>query len=614
MKNSTQQNKSNDVSPVRWILGGLTVITLYFQTNLFDPFNSPKMWILFFVATWLVGYTVSFKKIVFDNKVLKTLLYLILAFIASALLATVFTDLKYTAVFGEIQRRNGFISYLSLAIIMLATSVFVRTFNVKRLYIITYFTGAITAIYAYMQTSGKDFVEWNNTYNSIIGTLGNPNFAAALMAVMGVLIFSSIFISDFKVHYRCFAGVLTVVLLGLIYRSEARQGLLSYALGVGVFLVIWLFKRHRKLGIAAVGSGVLIFIFSILGMLQIGPLERFLYKPTVTVRGYYWRAGFEMLKQNPLFGVGMDRYGAYFKQVREIGYPLTHGFELTSSNAHNTFIQLFATGGIFLGLSYLILNGYIVRRAILGHKNLTGNNRLLLSGVFSAWVAFQAQSLVSIDNIGISIWGWVLGGSIIGLSISSTSFGEDRKLFIGRQSDINLLRLVTSMVPTLTAVLLISMLYRGETNTYKAMSNYNLQDQNNLEVFKNAQLEVINTPLIDPNYSLRSAHRLIQVGFIEEGLLVMKKIYADDSRNLEVLITLALTYEKYSKIPEAIVYREKIASLDQWNASNYLQLGKNYKLQGDLTKSKEMLDKILSFAVGDQGGPFAEQAKKELGQ
>jgi tetratricopeptide (TPR) repeat protein len=321
-----------------------------------------------------------------------------------------------------------------------------------------------------------------------------------------------------------------------------------------------------------------------------------------------------MLKQNPLFGVGMDRYGAYFKQVREVGYPLTHGFELTSSNAHNTFIQLFATGGIFLGLSYLIINGFVIRQAIFGIKNQTGNNRLLLSGVFSAWVAFQAQSLVSIDNIGISIWGWVLGGSIIGISISSSSLGEDSKQFIGRRNDIDLRRLLASVIPTLISVLLISLLYRGDSNTYKAMANFNLQDQRNLLLFKNAQVTVINTPLIDPNYSLRCAHGLILAGFTEEGILELKKIHKADPRNLEALITLALIYEKNNKIPDAIIYREKVKSLDPWNAINLLQLGKNYKVQGNIIKSKEMLDRILSFAIGERGGPIAEQSKKELVQ
>ena len=182
MQKVKQQSKSTDASPVRWIFGGLAVITLYFQTNLNDPFNSPKMWILAFVSAWLIGYIISFKKIILINKNLKTLFFILVAFTGSALLASVFTDFKYVAVFGDTQRRNGLISYLSLAIVLFSTSIFVRAFNIKRLYATTYFVGVITAIYAFMQTNGKDFVKWNNNYNSIIGTLGNPNFAAAAMA------------------------------------------------------------------------------------------------------------------------------------------------------------------------------------------------------------------------------------------------------------------------------------------------------------------------------------------------------------------------------------------------------------------------------------------------
>ena len=614
MKKVAHQYKSTEVFPVRWILSGLTVITLYFQTNLYDPFNSPKMWISIFVAAWLIGYLFSFRRIIFENQNLKVTFYLYLAFIASGLLSTLFSDFKYTSIFGDTQRRNGFISYLSLATIFLATSVFIRSFNIKRLFKVTYFIGILTDFYAYLQTSGQDFVKWNNNYNAIIGTLGNPNFASALMAVMGVLIFASIFISDFANYLRVFAILLSITLLVLIFRSNARQGLLSYSLGAGLFLVIWLYIKHRRLGILAASTGFLVFVFSVLGMLQVGPLERFLYKPSVTVRGYYWRAGLEMFKQNPLTGVGMDRYGLYFKEFREVGYPLSYGFDITSSNAHNTFIQLFATGGVFLGLSYLLLNAYILRRAISGLQNLDGNNRLLLAGVFAAWISFHAQSLVSIDNIGISIWGWILGGSIIGISVSSTTLDSDRKLFFSKPHDINLKRFSASVIPTITAIVLIALLYRGETNTFKAMGNFDLKDQNNLVLVKNLQLNAINTPLIDPNYSLRCSYVLIQSGYVEDGLTLLRKINKSDPRNTDALIALAETHEAYNQIPEAIVYREQLGLLDPWNAVNYLKLGKNYKFQGNQIKSKLMLDKILSFATGSEAGPIAELAKQELAQ
>ena len=71
----------------------------------------------------------------------------------------------------------------------------------------------------------------------------------------------------------------------------------------------------------------------------------------------------------------------------------------------------------------------------------------------------------------------------------------------------------------------------------------------------------------------------------------------------------ALTYEQINNMPKAIAYREKIAQFDPWNASNYLALGRDYKLQGNLVKSNAMLDKILSFASTNA---IAKQANEEL--
>ena len=613
MKKSVQMSRSTEVSPIRWILGGLIAVTLYFQTNLNDPFNSPKLWILLIVAAWLLGYVFSFRRVILANRDLKLTLYLVLSFISVAFVATLMTDFKYVAFFGETQRRNGFLSYFALGTILIATSVFIRMFNIKRLFIVTYFVATISAIYALMQTSGNDFVKWNNPYNSIIGTVGNPNFAAAVMAIMGVIVFSSLFISEFAIYTRVYGVLIALLLLFLIYKSNARQGLLSYSLGIGVFLLIWLLGINRKLGILAAGFSLILFVFAVLGMLQVGPLERYLYKPSVSVRGHYWRTGIEMLIEKPLFGVGMDRYGAFFKQYRDVNYPLTYGFDITSTNAHNTFIQFFATGGIFLGASYLILNGYILRRAIVGLKKLDGNNRLFLAGVLSAWIAFQAQSLVSIDNIGISIWGWVLGGSVIGLSISSTtSLAEDRKYFIGRQNDVNLGRVLISSIAAILAVSIVTLLYRAENNTYNSRVSINSQDQVIRANFKQLQLKTINSPLNDPNYSLNCAIALVGAGFIEDGLAIAKKIYNDDPRNLDAINGLALVSEQLGNFPDAIFYRLKMVELDPWNAVNYLELGKDYKETGDLLKSKAMLEKILSFSTGTIGGPIADQAKTAL--
>ena len=40
-------------------------------------------------------------------------------------------------------------------------------------------------------------------------------------------------------------------------------------------------------------------------------------------------------------------------------------------------------------------------------------------GLVAAWVAFQAQSIISINQIGLALWGWVLSGLIIGYEINT---------------------------------------------------------------------------------------------------------------------------------------------------------------------------------------------------
>ena len=210
---------------MRWILGGLFVTTLYFHANLADPFNSPKLWVILFISAWLTGYLVIFRSVIFSNKQIKIYSYLLLAFIGSAVLTTAATDFKYVGILGETQRRNGLLTYLALALIALAGAVFIRFFNAMRLYFATFITGVIFASYAFMQTTGRDFIKWNNPYNAIIGTVGNPNFASALMAIMGTVTFTILFLRQLHLIYRVAAGLLSIIFMLLIIQSNSRQGI-----------------------------------------------------------------------------------------------------------------------------------------------------------------------------------------------------------------------------------------------------------------------------------------------------------------------------------------------------------------------------------------------------
>jgi O-antigen ligase len=332
----TKKRVLENSSIIWWIFGGCAITTLYFNSKIQDPFNSPKMWIIFLISAWLTGHIIVNSQKTFKDTHVKIFTALLGAFVFFGLIAAVNTDITYTAFFGENQRRNGFLTYLALIIFMLASAIFIKLDAIKRLNYVAFSTGLILAIYGLMQISGLDFIKWNNPYNAVISTVGNPNFAAAVMAMMASIVFGPVLNSSFNVYYRIASLFLTGILLVTIYLSDARQGLISFAIGIGVYLMIWIYSVKSKFRHLLLGSSLTVGVFAILGMLQIGPLTAYLYKNSVSVRGYYWRAGIEMFKDQPFFGVGFDRYGAYFKEFREVGYPLTYGFNITSKEMKNS--------------------------------------------------------------------------------------------------------------------------------------------------------------------------------------------------------------------------------------------------------------------------------------
>ena len=597
-----------------WLLGGASVITLFFNSRIQDPFNSPKFWILLVVAGYLIGHLVgSYGKVPTDAKpTLRILIVLLSLFTFALLVASLVTDVSYVAFFGEYQRKNGFLTYAAFVIILYAAARYLRVSLMWRVYTFAMICGLISAVYGLFQINGRDFVQWNNPYNAIITTVGNPNFAGAVMAMFGTIVFCAIFDRNVLPIFRALAVLVFGALVYTIYLSQARQGLLSIGLGVGFFMVIALYQYRKVLGVltgVAVGAAGLL---AIAGMLQRGPLEYYLYKGSVSVRGFYWRAGWEMFLSNPLFGVGVDRYGAYFKEYRETQYSLNYGFDLTSSNAHNVPIQLFATGGIFVGGLYLLLMGFIAWRGFVGIYKNQGNARLVVTAVFAAWLAYQAQSIVSIDNIGLAVWGWLLGGAVVGLSLPENVevFARNRdKRFV---SPLNFKQATVSTALVLVFLVLSTILYRGERAMFDQRVRFDPSTPESRPTFKAYADATLTVPLLEMKYAVMTGINMVSNGYVDEGMRILESELERDPRSLDVLLVIADFSEQLRRPDDAIRYRLQIESLDPWNGKNHLQLARLYQSQGKVEEAKYFLEKLLSFAANTPEGESAKEEFREL--
>ncbi len=581
------------------VFSGTAIIVLFFNSNLQDPFNAPKLWLLMLLAAALFGYLL-FPNRNNSNKINSKVKYILVIFVLSGFVSAISSKNQLISMLGETQRKNGFATYLSLVVIFYVTARTIKLRDISKFNNYLRFTSVLLVVYGLMQSTGNDFVTWNNPYNSVIGTAGNPNFSSAIYAILCIYILSATVLSIKDQHplKNLVNFSLSVLLFISILNTGSLQGVLAFLVGLMILIIVFSFRCKKGLGFAVTlfFSGIL--LFGILGMLQIGPLQNYLYKDSVSVRGYYWRAGVEMFKNHPLTGVGIDNYASFFNIYRTFDYPLKYGFEVTSSNAHNTFIQHFATGGLSFGLAYLILQICIFFYAIKMLAISESQNLKITLPVFCAWLTFQAQSLVSIDNIAISILGWLFGAILIGL-------GSESQLVEHPKSSINVAtseakQVITSYVMAILVLIFCTFLFRVESSAIYIRSIYNPSNPDNNElVLENGQ-KFFTLPFNNINYQNQVGVYLASSGYPNQAVELLKRALDKTPNSLDTLNVLANIYESAMQPSFAIPYRVRIAELNPWNAKNYLQQGKNYRDIGDFGKMEEMLVKIRSFASSNE--------------
>jgi tetratricopeptide (TPR) repeat protein len=260
-----------------------------------------------------------------------------------------------------------------------------------------------------------------------------------------------------------------------------------------------------------------------------------------------------------------------------------------------------ATGGIIYGSIYIALLVFIFVRGIRAIKKSPDSYRIQIVAVFSAWIAFQAQSMISIDNIGISIWGWVLGGVLVACSVDKleSSSGSPNQVAI---------QPVISAAISLLAIFLIAPLYTSEVNMMKARMWFNPSQASNKPYLYEAAMKVENGSLVEPAYKVMVGSYLFSSGYENEGIAAVEKVLDENPRNLDALHLISEYWRYKGNDEKEIYYRNLISENDPWNAKNLLTIGEVYKKQGNTTKMNEALEKIIEIAPDSEISILAKTA------
>jgi tetratricopeptide (TPR) repeat protein len=236
-----------------------------------------------------------------------------------------------------------------------------------------------------------------------------------------------------------------------------------------------------------------------------------------------------------------------------------------TNNAHNTIMQIGATGGLVLLLAYVLLLVFIAGRAIIALRK--SDEKILVSGLFSIWIAFQVQSLVSIDQIGLVVWGWAVAGCLVSLSyIDSTTIdtksSKDKRNKL--DSELNP-KLVFILIGLLPSVLLIPTLHNEISLRGKLVALVSSADLESLKSNGLAVVEVASKSN-EPELRLRAMDYLLRAELNQDALSLVEKNIMQFPNSFESWNSIAEIYERLGQKEKAITYRAKSVELDPLNS------------------------------------------------
>jgi O-antigen ligase len=395
-----------------------------------DGMIIPKLIIMFSFSMYLLPIIIANRQLIINSKILKITVISQLLLMVHSVLALILSSAPLEQqIFGRSGRGLGLITIYSLAVVFVATAVFMQPNFENKIVFGLVLSAFLSSIYSLLQSYGIDLLKWDSKTNGVIGTLGNPNFQSAFASM--ALVPSLLYFWNNRKH-RFLAIFMFMFFSFTIFRTQSTQGIIAGFFSAFVAFAIFCWYRNRFAFWSTLISGSSVAIFALIGMLNMGPLSSYLYKVSIQSRGDFWRAAFNTANSHPIFGVGLDSFGDYFLKYRDIT-AADHSFAEYTDNAHNFFLEQAATGGYLFALIniffvILVLLVFIKIQIISNRFNPT------LVSLFAPWVAFQMTTVISPGNLVNMYWNAVISGAVVGLYKSfdssqvATSIGKAAKV------------------------------------------------------------------------------------------------------------------------------------------------------------------------------------------
>lgn len=245
-------------------------------------------------------------------------------------------------------------------------------------------------------------------------TSGSHRFASYLIMILPVLL--TMILSRTKFWLRTLYGILFINGLVILIFTFSRGGWIGFAVGISLLFILKLYKPVNR-----IPRYLQIFLCVILVLFTV-----FYFKEEIFLRitgedygSAYSRIpmmqiAFEIIKANPIFGVGLNNYTVVMPSYDSTGITYTY-----FQPVHNVFLQLVAEIGIGGLLVFIIFIIMLYRTAIITLRKADEFHREHLIGLIcgiTAMLVHQSMNNGTIDAEAFELF-WVFAGLIAAFSL-----------------------------------------------------------------------------------------------------------------------------------------------------------------------------------------------------
>ncbi len=540
--NNQQQTTKTSAESIRFVINWLFlclifVTPLVFSFKTSELFEFPKMMLVYgftsvILALWL-GRSILEKKFFFRATPLDIPIGL---FLASQLLATIFSIQPHTSIFGYYGRFHGgllsTVSYITLYYAFVNN--LKKRFGQKMIFA-SLSSGFIIAVYAILEHFGHSFscllISHGQTFNDacwvqdvqhrVFATLGQPNWLAALMDML--IFFALYFVSLSRKIWQFLLWLIVSasLFLSLLY-TGSRSGFLAVVIGSLFWfgLIIWSRQQQtsvkslklidfRKLSLALFS---LTLIAAVTGTPVTAGLQHFWRtevktlenkspkraptkqintnqnKPIITtggtdsgvIREIVWRGAIKVWQRYPIFGSGVGTFGYSYYRDRPLAHNRVSEWNFLYNKAHNEFLNFLATSGIVGLAAYLILLGGFFRLGLIQLKQQ--QQPILISSMLAAILALSVSNFFGFSTVSVTLLMWLIFAyvAIIALDNQKTTSRHKPSLVPNSSQLAPLLPspLIWWQYLMLTLVILVTFLNLAWVwRSYTADKNYKLGDR-----------------------------------------------------------------------------------------------------------------------------------------